>query len=61
MASAPRTEITCSTSTSGDGVTRKLAALYRANAWYSSLGIMPHASDMRFVKLYMLAISITTP
>jgi hypothetical protein len=32
-------------------------ANYRAREWYSSLGIFPQASDIRFVKLYMLAIS----
>lgn len=30
---------------------------HRAREWYSSLGIFPQASDIRFVKLYMLAIS----
>ena len=51
MASAPRTEMACITSG---------YPCYLASAWYSSLGIMPHASDIRFVKLYMLAISTTS-
>src|SRR5215204_7530060 len=46
MASAPRTEITCST-------VGYLRRYYLASAWYSSLGIMPHASDIRLVKLYI--------
>src|SRR5215210_4782909 len=53
IASAPRTEITCSTES-------YFQKSYLASAWYSSLGIMPHASDMRLVKLYMLAISTTS-
>lgn len=33
---------------------------YRKSAWYSSFGSFPQASDIRFVKLYIEAISATS-